>query len=142
MRINMEEDIQKEYPATPECEMNEKECEFTPIEFVCHDCGKKLCVECAVGIKHQPQFNKYKFTTDTGDETESIVHCPECAEKHSYNKGILALGGSILAIGLISFVFQSMAGFIVGAILALIGTSLGIREYDLKRERDPVPRIS
>lgn len=132
MRVAIDPDqLDTEYPPKHECEVNDKECEFSPVEYVCHECGKRACEECAVGVVHQPRLIKYVLN---GDEKEA--HCPECAETHTVRLPFVLGGGLAFIIGLaIAALIGAPAAILIGVIIAGIGIYTAYWEFNLKKER-------
>ena len=124
-----------EYPAKPECQVNSGDCTFTPISFLCHECGRKLCTDCAVGIRHQPQLFKYLGLGRETDE-RAQMHCPDCARHHNYNTTVLGAGGGGLVLGLALLALSDGAAPLVGlgVVLLAVGGYLLYNEYQLKTE--------
>lgn len=127
-----------EYPPEPECQLNSSECSFKPVHSLCHECGRKLCEECAVGIRHQPQI--FKYVHSAGESNDRVqYHCSDCARSHEYNTTILGAGAGgivlgILILGLLgswSFVFV-----LLGLVSLLAGGYLLYNEYTLKTDLD------
>jgi hypothetical protein len=123
------------YPPEPECQVNSGDCTFQPVSYLCHECGRKLCENCAVGIRHQPRMLKYR---GVGRETNERVemHCADCARTHSYNTTILAAGGggALVGLALLGISNGSAALIVLGLILLAVGGYLLYNEYKLKTE--------
>jgi len=126
-----------DYPPQPECQVNSGDCTFTPVGFLCHECGRKLCAECAVGIRHQPQMFKYLGLGREEDERVQ-THCPDCARRHDYNTTILGAGagGAVLGLLLLGISNGAAALVVVGLLLLAVGAYLLYKEYNLKTELD------
>lgn len=125
-----------EYPPEPECQVNSSECSFTPVYALCHECGRKLCEECAVGVRHQPQIFKYTHDSSDGDERVQY-HCSDCAQSHGYNTTNLLAGAGGVALGLVFLLvlYDISAIFIfLGLVLAGLGGYLLRTEYTLKQQ--------
>lgn len=127
--------LKGEYPPEPECQVNSKDCTFTPIHALCHECGRKVCEECAVGIRHQPQMFKY-LHRDGASEDRVQLHCPDCANSHTYNVQVLGagVGGVVLGLLLLAVGGSSAIVLLLGLIALVAGGFLLYKEYDLKRE--------
>lgn len=127
-----------EYPPELECQVNNIDCSFTPIHSLCHECGRRLCEDCAVGIRHQPQM--FKYTHKEGDGADRAqFHCPDCANTHGYNTTVLGAGAGAVVLGVILMAFLSSVSalFIVLGLLALAGGGYMLyNEYQLKAELD------
>lgn len=123
------------YPPEPECQVNSGDCTFEPVSYLCHECGRKLCANCAVGIRHQPRMFKYRGIGR--EENERVeMHCPDCARSHEYNTTILGAGGggAVLGLLLLGISGGSPALVAVGLVLLAIGGYLLYNEYQLKTE--------
>ncbi|GAB7093401.1 hypothetical protein JCM30237_05530 [Halolamina litorea] len=129
----IEKEFDKPYPESPECEVNERDCEFN-VDAVCHDCGRLLCDSCAIGIRHQPQLVKYKYTSD-GETERTQLHCPDCLNEHDLNYQIVGAGSGSLALGLLLLITTGGSSIVLAllALLLLVGGALVLRnEYRLK----------
>jgi hypothetical protein len=127
-----------EYPPELECQVNSKDCSFTPVHSLCHECGRRLCDDCAVGVRHQPQMFKYTRTEGT-DSGRVQLHCPDCADSHEYNPTVLGAGAGALLLGLVLIALLSSASpiFIVVGLIALGGGGyLLYNEQQLKSKLD------
>jgi hypothetical protein len=128
--------LKGEYPPEPECQVNSKECSFKPIHALCHDCGRKLCEDCAVGVRHQPRMFKYTHRDGTTEDRVEL-HCQECANSHSYNLQVIGAGAGGVAIGLL-LLFTVGASPLPVLFLALAALGVGgyllYNEYTLKQE--------
>ncbi|QZA88561.1 hypothetical protein K0C01_12395 [Salinarchaeum sp. IM2453] len=126
-----------EYPPEPECEVNQRDCEFKPVTYLCHECGRKLCEECAVGVRHQPQIAKYEQFGEAQDERVQM-HCPSCAEAHEYDQQKIAAGAGGVFVGLLFFwiIGFNLITLILGAPILLGGGFLLYKEYELKSKVD------
>jgi hypothetical protein len=131
MRVGVDPDqLDTEYPPEHECEVNNKECEFSPVKYICHECGKRACKECATGVVHQPRLIKYMRS---GDSKEA--HCPECAETHTVRLPFVLGGGLALIIGLaIAVLIGAPAALLIGGIIAVIGGYTAYWEFNLKKK--------
>lgn len=126
------------YPAEPECQINSSECSFTPVYALCHECGRKLCEDCAVGVRHQPQIFKYTHDASDGDDRVQY-HCSSCAQSHEYNVRNLAAGGAGVVLGLVllGLLYSVSPIFIIfGLVLAGLGGYILRTEYTLKQKVD------
>jgi len=126
-----------EYPASQECQVNAGECTFD-VDYLCHECGRQLCENCAIGIKHQPQLLKY-LGPEIGEEDRTQVHCPDCTRGHDWNTTVLAFAGGSVVLGLLLLYFSGgspIAIALIALLLVLSGSYLGYNEYELKKERD------
>lgn len=125
-----------EYPPELECQVNSKDCSFTPVHSLCHECGRRLCEECAVGIRHQPQM--FKYTHSNGEESDRVqLHCPNCADSHDYDTTAIAAGAGASLVGLLLVVFLTSVSpiFAVIGLAALAGGGyLLYNEHQLKTE--------
>jgi hypothetical protein len=133
MRINLDDRLDKEYPEPSECEVNDRNCEYT-VDTVCHECGTVACDACSVGVRHQPQLSKYTYPQ--GQDTERIQqHCPDCALEHTLNPRNLAVGGGGVTLGLL-FVglggTNTLALTLTGIVIITFGAYLLRYEYRLK----------
>ncbi|MFB6146210.1 MAG: hypothetical protein ABEJ08_00800 [Halobacteriaceae archaeon] len=123
----------KPYPEEPECQANESDCTFD-VDTVCHECGKPLCAECTVGIRHQPHLAKYVYTTG-GEEKRVQQHCPDCIETHTLNTQHLGVGAGSAVLGLLLLWAVGLSSLVVALLaLALLagGGYLLRHEYWLK----------
>lgn len=129
--------LKGEYPPEPECQVNSKDCTFTPIHALCHECGRKVCEDCVVGVRHQPRMFKY-LHREGASEDRVQLHCPDCAGSHTYNTAVLGAGGGGVGLGL--FLLYFGGGSAVILLLALICVAVGgyllYKEYDLKTKLD------
>ncbi len=138
MRINTDKLDEGGYPPEPECQVNSKDCSFDPIHALCHECGRQLCEDCAVGVRHQPRMFKY-LHIDGATKDRAQLHCPDCAASHTWNTTIFAAGGGAALLGLLLLVAvgaQSIPVAVLGLIILGVGGYLLYNEYDLKRELD------
>lgn len=138
MRINTDKLDEGGYPPEPECQVNSKDCSFDPIHALCHECGRRLCENCGIGVRHQPQMFKY-FHIDGATEDRAQLHCPDCAASHTWNTTILAAGGGAALLGLLLVVAagaQSIPIAVIGLIILGVGGYLLYNEYNLKQELD------
>jgi hypothetical protein len=122
-----------EYPPEPDCQVNEKNCTFD-IDYLCHECGKPLCKNCAVGVRHQPQMFKYsRFNAEQDDRVQ--MHCPEHANGHKLDQAKLAGGGGGVLLGLLILYLGGVSAItlLIGLPLLVIGGYLLYNEYNLKR---------
>lgn len=131
------EQLDGNYPKEPECTVNSNDCSFTPIHSLCHECGRELCADCAVGVRHQPTMFKY---TRIGQETDERVqmHCPACADEHGFNTTVLAAGGGGVALGalILGLGASSAIAILIGLVLLSVGGYLLYNEYQLKEKLD------
>lgn len=137
MKIDTEQ-IDHQHPPEPECQINQTQCEGTPIEYVCHECGTPMCATCAEGLRHQPQL--FTYSTINGEENERVqVHCPDCAESHTYQTVHFAAGGVGVLLGALVLFFGGLSLFTLpfGLLLLAIGVALIGGEIWLKRSTDP-----
>lgn len=137
MRIDFDDRLDTTFPKEAECAVNDNDCEFKPVQAVCHQCGKELCGECGVGVRHQPQLIKYTYQTP--DDQERIqMHCPDCAQVHSWN--VMYLGGGAVAV-VVGLAMLSTGGAILalGLLAILVGGFLLRNEYRLKKKLDDQP---
>jgi transcription elongation factor Elf1 len=125
-----------DYPPRPECEINQRDCRFDPVEFTCHQCGKTLCQNCAVGVRHQPQLIKFNRIQREDDERVQM-HCPDCAKTHAFDVRKLAAGvaGIVIGAGILALGF-SLPTAAVALIAAAVGVGLLYHEYSLKQKLD------
>jgi len=126
-----------EYPPQPECEVNTGDCSFTPVSYLCHECGIKLCADCAVGVRHQPRMFKYDGIGE-GDDDRVQMHCPDCADSHGYNTTVLAAGGgaSVAGLALLALATAAPVAAVPGLLLLGVGGYLLYKEVNLKAELD------
>lgn len=129
--------LENEYPPEPECRANEKECTFTPVSYLCHECGGKLCSNCAVGIRHQPQLFKYERIGAKKNESVQM-HCPDCAASHSYDTTKLGAGIGGIVLGLLIYYLGGVGTVTLGlgTNLLVVGGFLLYNEHMLKQELD------
>lgn len=129
MRVDTDR-LDTPYPPKHECEVNSKTCEFS-VDFLCHECGKKMCGACAVGVAHQPQFVKYSHNDD-----KTQAHCPECADTHSVRTEVVAGGilGVVIGLAVIGLI-QSPIAIIIGLLILISGGYLSYNEYQLKSQQ-------
>lgn len=127
--------LENEYPPEPECKVNEKECVFTPVRYLCHECGTELCTECAVGVRHQPQMFKYKRIGATTNE-RAQMHCPDCAAGHSYEKTKLGagIGGIVVGFAILYLGGLGVLSGLLGVGLVVAGAALLYKEHMLKQK--------
>ncbi|MFB6242787.1 MAG: hypothetical protein ABEH80_01695 [Halobaculum sp.] len=138
MRLDFDERLDSEYPVAPECEVNDRDCSFE-VAAICHECGRKLCVDCRIGVRHQPQPAVYD--TEAGDaEGRLQYHCPECLDSHTLDRTRVGAGGGGVFLGVLVVVL----GIVTAPVLALLGVPLVLgggwllrHEYRLKRRDDP-----
>jgi len=127
--------LNEDYPPKPECEANENDCTFTPVHAMCHECGRKLCEECTVGIRHQPQM--FKYTHKEGSTEDRVqLHCSDCAQSHTFNMTVLAGAGGAIVFGLLLFGLGGSIPVLLGLISLSIGGYLGYKEISLKKKLD------
>lgn len=133
MRINIADRTDKDYPEPPECEINGRDCSFR-VDNVCHQCGKKMCFDCSVGVRHQPRFSKFTFQTEDG--TERIQqHCPDCLDKHTLSMRNLGIGLGGIVVGLLLAVLGGadiLPLTVIGVVLLIGGVLMTRYEYRLK----------
>ena len=124
-----------EYPPEPECDVNQKDCRFDPVEFTCHQCGKNLCQNCAVGVRHQPQLIKYNRIQRENNERVQM-HCPDCTDTHEYDIRKLAagLGGIVLGAGILYALELSAVTGVIALLSIAVGIGLLYHEYNLKQQ--------
>lgn len=129
-----------EYPPEAECQVNNKDCSFKPIHAMCHDCGRKICKDCALGVRHQPRMFKYRHSEgETEDRVE--LHCPDCAESHTYDTTKVAAGGGAAAVGVLLLVAVGVSPWpvlLIALVAIVAGGYLLYNEYQLKSEVDAV----
>jgi hypothetical protein len=127
-----------EYPPELECQVNSKDCSFTPVHSLCHECGRRLCEDCAVGVRHQPQMFKYSHTD--GAESDRVqLHCPDCADSHGYNMSVVGAGAGSVVLGFLMLVFLnsvSMLFVVLGLVALAAGGYVLYNEHQLKTELD------
>lgn len=129
MRVD-DVELNEEYPPKNKCEINSKECQFD-LDYICHECGRMACEECAVGVIHQPQQIKYMYEND-----KKQAHCPSCAESHETRLEIVAGGGVAVLLGLaVAGLLQTPPAIVFGLLILVIGGYLGYREIQLKKNR-------
>jgi len=113
----IEKEFDKAYPELPECEVNDRDCEFD-VSAVCHECGTPMCDACAIGLRHQPQLVKYEYEEGTGTERHQH-HCPDCFEGHWINWRLAGGGVAGVALGAI-ILYTSGVSSVPLAVLALV----------------------
>lgn len=126
-----------EYPAGKECQVNAGKCRFE-VDYLCHECGRQLCANCAIGVNHQPQLFKYVGLNSSSDE-RTQAHCPDCTAGHDWNTTVLGLAGGGVLLGLILLLLggtDTLAVTFIGLVLVTLGGIFGYNEYGLKKERD------
>lgn len=138
MRIDLDNRLDKEYPERSTCEVNERDCDFD-VDVVCHECGTKMCDACSIGVRHQPLLSKYTYDTPEGTERFQ-QHCPDCIGVHTLNLRNVAIGISLLFLGIIFAVVggaDTLALTVIGLVM-LVGGGFVLRaEYRLKvRDND------
>ena len=129
-------DPDKPYPEKEECVQNTRTCTFN-VSHVCHECGKPLCRECAVGIRHQPRLVKFSRTDEQGEKDRTEWHCQssECLRPHyvQTNKIAGGIGGVIVGLLLLMTLGGSFLPLTLLAIaLLLIGGYVAYKEWKLK----------
>jgi len=130
--------LKGDYPPEPECQVNSKECSFKPIHALCHECGRKLCEDCAVGIRHQPRMFKYSHR-DGATEDRVEFHCPDCADSHTYNLQAVGAGAGGVAIGLLLLLTvgaSPLPALFIALVALAVGGYLLYNEYQLKEKLD------
>lgn len=136
MHVDIDQ-LDGEYPPEPECQVNSGDCTFTPVTYLCHECGRKLCEECAIGIRHQPHLFKYtSFNRETDERVQ--MHCPDCTRTHEFNTTLLAAGGGgfILALLILFLGGMSAISILFGLVLLAVGGYLIYNEYSVKHKID------
>lgn len=129
----VEKEFDKPYPEPPECEVNDRDCEFD-VDAVCHECGAPLCEACAIGVRHQPQLVKYEYTERT-ETDRTQLHCPDCLPGHELDRRVLALGGGGVVLGALLLYLVGLgspAGAVVAVASLVAGAALLRHEYRLK----------
>lgn len=126
----------KPYPEQEECLENTRICSFD-VEYICHECGKPLCPDCAVGIRHQPRLVKFWRTDRQGQQDRTEWHCqePECLQPHhvTTKKMAAGLGGVVLGLLILYAVGGSFLPLTLIALLGIIaGGYLVYTEWQLK----------
>lgn len=138
MHIDLDTRLDKEYPEPPQCEVNDQDCSYG-VDNLCHECGKKMCADCAIGVRHQPHLSKYTYETEEG--TERIQqHCPDCIDSHEVSGRILGLGFGAGALGLllaIAGTATAVSTTVVGLVLFVAGLLVLRHEYRLKALHNP-----
>jgi hypothetical protein len=125
-----------EYPPELECQVNSKDCSFTPVHSLCHECGRRLCEDCAVGIRHQPQMFKYTHSDAEGSDRVQL-HCPDCASSHGYNTTVIGAGVGAVLLGLLFVLFLTSVSpvfAVIGLAALAAGGYLLYNEHQLKTE--------
>jgi len=130
MRISDTDRLETDYPERNKCEINNKECEFSPVSYICHECGTMLCSECAVGVIHQPQLVEY----EQNDEKKQ-AHCPDCASKHSLRLPVIGGGAAAVLVGLLLAVLLEPVSILIGLVIIGAGAYILRREFTLKKDR-------
>jgi len=131
MRIESDR-LETDYPPANKCEVNSKHCDFEPVDYICHECGKQLCGECAVGVVHQPQLVTYEYD---GDDKQ--VHCPDCADGHSLRLPVVGGGAAAIVLGLIiAGVLLEPVPIVIGLLFLVVGAYFVRREFNLKKNRE------
>lgn len=127
-----------EYPPEPECQVNSKDCSFKPIHALCHECGRKICEDCVVGVRHQPRMFKYTHSEGASEDRVEL-HCPDCAASHTYDTTKVAAGSGGIAVGLLLLLIVGASPWpvLLIALAALtVGGYLLYNDYQLKTELD------
>jgi hypothetical protein len=140
MRIDLDDRLDKDYPEPTECGVNERDCTFS-VEYVCHECGEKMCAECSIGVRHQPRLSKYTFSTREGEERIQ-QHCPECIDHHTLSKQKLGIGLAGVVGGLLLAVVGIPLLIVFGLALLVTGGYVLWNEYQLKKRHNDEYGIS
>ena len=126
----------KPYPEPAECKENDKNCNFN-VTHSCHKCGKPLCSDCAVGIRHQPRLVKYHYEDHRGDEQHVEWHCHDsaCLGEHYVDTPRLLGGAAAAFVGLLIIIQGISASLflgLIGLVLLFGGGYISYMEYRLK----------
>lgn len=133
----IEKEFDKPYPESPECEVNDRDCEFDA-DSVCHECGTVLCSSCAVGIRHQPQLAKYEKPDGAGSDRTQL-HCPDCLDRHALDSRMLGVGAGSIVLGLLLLVttgVNSVLLALIALLLLIVGAATLRKEYRLKEPQN------
>lgn len=133
----IEKEFDKPYPESPECEVNDRDCEFDA-DSVCHDCGTVLCSSCAIGVRHQPQLAKYEKPDGAGTDPTQL-HCPDCIDKHALDYRMVGVGTGSVALALLLLVTSGASSVplaLIALLLLVIGAAVLRKEYLLKEPQN------
>lgn len=130
----------KPYPEQKECLENTRHCEFD-VDHICHECGKPMCSQCAVGIDHQPGLVKFTRRNQQGQVDRTMWHCQdtECLEAHFVQTQKMAGGLGAIALGVLIlwFVGGSPLFLTLLALAAILGGGfVTYKEWALKTPKN------